>query len=54
VVALAARGFSNKLIAYELGIRADTVATHLARIRAKLGIDTRVDLVRLFHPLGRS
>jgi DNA-binding CsgD family transcriptional regulator len=47
VVACAALGHSNKLIAYELGLAPSTVAAHLARAAAKLGAATRADLVRL-------
>jgi DNA-binding CsgD family transcriptional regulator len=36
VVAYAALGHSNKLIAYELGLAVSTVSAHLARARAKL------------------
>jgi hypothetical protein len=34
VIALVARGHSNKLIAYGLGLHVGTVATHLARPRS--------------------
>jgi DNA-binding CsgD family transcriptional regulator len=47
VVACAALGHSNKLIAYELGLAPSTIAAHLARATAKLGATTRADLVRL-------
>lgn len=43
----AALGHSNKLIAYELGLTASTVAKHLARAAAKLGVRTRVELIRV-------
>lgn len=46
VVAAAGLGHSNKLIAYELGLAPSSVATLLARARAKLGLESRVDLVR--------
>jgi DNA-binding NarL/FixJ family response regulator len=36
VIAYAALGHSNKVIAYELGLAASTVASHLAHARAKL------------------
>jgi DNA-binding CsgD family transcriptional regulator len=39
-------GHSNKLIAYELGVSPSTVATHLSRAMGKLGVHTRVELVR--------
>lgn len=46
VVAAAALGHSNKLIAYELGLGASTISTLLARARHKLGLTTRGDLIR--------
>lgn len=45
---LVVRGYSNKLIAYELGLSAATVATHLSRAFAKLGVRTRLELLALF------
>jgi DNA-binding NarL/FixJ family response regulator len=45
VAALAARGRSNKLIAYELGIALGTVATLLGRAARKLGVTSRTRLV---------
>lgn len=45
VVALAARGRSNKLIAYELGIAPGTVATLLVRASRKLGVSSRARLI---------
>ena len=38
VVGYAGAGHSNKIIAYELGLTLSTVAGHLARARAKLGL----------------
>jgi DNA-binding NarL/FixJ family response regulator len=46
VAARAARGLSNKEIAYELGISVSTVAGHLAKAASKLGVATRVDLIK--------
>nr|HEX4315820.1 LuxR C-terminal-related transcriptional regulator [Kofleriaceae bacterium] len=46
VVELAARGYANKLIAYELGISAATVVRVLAAAAAKLGTTTRVELIQ--------
>lgn len=46
VAARAARGLSNKEIAYELGIAVSTVAGHLAKAASKLGAATRVDLIK--------
>ena len=45
VVSLAARGHANKFIGYELGMSASTVATHLRRGLAKLGVASRSALV---------
>lgn len=50
VVGLAVRGYSNKLIAYHLGVSESTAGSHLNRAMAKLGISSRVELVKL---LGR-
>lgn len=41
-----ARGFSNKEIAAELGVSVKTVETYKARVAEKLGLRTRVDIVR--------
>jgi DNA-binding CsgD family transcriptional regulator len=46
VVALAALGHSNKLIAYEIGLKASTVSGYLTSACSKLGITSRVELVR--------
>jgi DNA-binding CsgD family transcriptional regulator len=46
VVAYAALGRSNKLIAYELGVTSSTVATHLAQAQAKLGFQTKAELLQ--------
>ncbi len=48
VVALAAMGHTNRLVAYHLGLSKSTVATHLTHAMRKLGIASRLDLVRLF------
>jgi DNA-binding CsgD family transcriptional regulator len=48
VVALAALGLPNKLIAYELGLSSSRVATDLRRGIRKLGVANRVELIRLF------
>src|ERR1700690_187134 len=45
VVLLAARGHSNKLIGYELGITASTVGVLLGRAAARLGVKSRRALV---------
>jgi DNA-binding NarL/FixJ family response regulator len=46
VVAYAALGHTNKLIAYELGLATSTVAGHLATASAKMGVASRVELIR--------
>jgi len=48
VVQLVAQGHSDKLIAYELGLNIGSVATHVSRARGKLGVATRVELIRVF------
>lgn len=50
VCAFAARGLSNKVIAYSLGLATTTVATHLANAQKKLCVDNRIDLVRTLGP----
>lgn len=47
VAALAVEGHSLKYIASELGLSAPTVTEHMKRALAKLGLDTRMELVRL-------
>jgi DNA-binding NarL/FixJ family response regulator len=46
VARLIAQGYSNKEIASSLGISVKTVETHKARIMEKLGIESRVELIR--------
>lgn len=46
VIVRIARGFSNKEIAGELGLSVKTVETYKARVAEKLGLRTRVDIVR--------
>jgi DNA-binding CsgD family transcriptional regulator len=48
VVACAAMGHSNKLIAYDLGLSVGSVAVLLGRAARKLGVSGRVPLVRAF------
>jgi DNA-binding CsgD family transcriptional regulator len=45
VLALAALGHTNKLIAYQLGLTSSAVAMRLSRIATKLGVRTRVQLI---------
>jgi DNA-binding NarL/FixJ family response regulator len=47
VLQFAARGLPSKLIAYGLGIAESTVSTHLESATAKLGLLSRIELVRL-------
>jgi DNA-binding NarL/FixJ family response regulator len=47
-----ARGFSNKEIAAALGLSVKTVETYKARMTEKLGLRTRVDIVR--YAAGRG
>lgn len=54
VVACAAMGHSNKLIAYDLGISAGSVAVLLGRAARKLGVSGRVALVRAFRESDRA
>ena len=48
VVARAGMGHANKRIAYDLGISATTVASYLCRASKKLGVTSRVALVRVY------
>ncbi len=52
VVADAARGLSAKLIAYGHGISAPTVSSRLANASSKLGLASRLELVRIAALLG--
>jgi DNA-binding CsgD family transcriptional regulator len=51
VLGLAAHGHAYKIIGYELGLSISTVATHLNRAMAKLGIDSRRQLLTLLSVL---
>lgn len=48
VAGYAAMGHANKFIAYELGLSASTVSTHLGSAMLKLGVRSRAELARLF------
>jgi DNA-binding CsgD family transcriptional regulator len=48
VLARVATGATNKLVAYEIGIAEASVASYLRRAALKLGVRTRVDLVRIY------
>ncbi len=54
VVAFAALGHHDKLIAYELGIAHSTVRVLIARAARKLGATTREELVAKASPGGRA
>ena len=54
VATLAARGMSVKAIAEALFIGERTVETHLSNAYAKLGVDSKLDLVRRAADLGLS
>ena len=54
VVACAAMGHSNKLIAYDLGLSTGTVSVLLGRAARKLGVSGRVALVRVFREISRA
>ena len=46
VVRLIAQGYTNKEIAVQLSLSVKTVETYKARSMGKLGLDSRVDIVR--------
>jgi DNA-binding NarL/FixJ family response regulator len=46
VATLVAKGCANKWIAMHLGVSEQTVATHLARAMVKVGVTSRMDLIR--------
>lgn len=52
VVACAAMGHSNKLIAYDLGLSTGSVSAVLARAAKKLGVSSRIALIRAYRDLG--
>jgi len=54
VVACAAMGHSNKLIAYDLGLSTGSVAVLLGRAARKFGVSGRVALVRAFKESYRK
>jgi DNA-binding CsgD family transcriptional regulator len=47
VLTMAARGIATKLIAYGLGMSPPAVSSSLARAASKLGLSSRLELVRL-------
>ena len=52
MVGYAALGHPNKLIAYEMGLSASSIATYLARAAEKLGADSRPALIRAYTGLA--
>ena len=54
VAAYAAEGYSDKWIAYALGIQRTTVATHLKAALAKLALDSRAQLAKAFRAAPRT
>ena len=52
VVALAALGHTNKLVAYCLGLSPSMVAAHLKRAMGKLGVSSRLELIQTCRALG--
>ena len=52
VVEYASLGNSNKVIAYELGISASTVSTHLSHAAAKLGLRSRSAIIQTYAALA--
>lgn len=52
VVALAALGHTNKLVAYCLGISPSMVAAHLRRAVDKLGVGSRLELIQTYAALA--
>ena len=54
VVSYAARGLSSKLVAYALGIATSTVSARLSSAAHKIGVATRIELVRLAAMLARD
>jgi len=54
VVACAAMGHANKLIAYDLGLSTGSVSIVLSRAAKKLGVSSRVALIRAYRDLVAS
>ena len=54
VVNYAARGHTNKWIAFELEMTPSTVGSHIARAIRKLELRCRVDLAPLLFERGRA
>lgn len=54
VLGALALGHSNKLIAYELGLHPSTVSNHLASAGRKLGVGSRIEMVRCAREIVRG
>jgi DNA-binding NarL/FixJ family response regulator len=54
VLSVLAKGYSNKLIAHELGLATSTVGTLLARAARKLGCSSRIALARAGRALAND
>lgn len=52
VMRLVARGFTNKEVSTKLGVSVKTIETYKARSMSKLGLRSRVDIVRLANDRG--
>lgn len=52
VMRLVAQGFTNKEIAHKLGVSVKTIETYKARSMGKLGLKSRVDIVRMASDRG--
>jgi DNA-binding NarL/FixJ family response regulator len=52
ILTVAAEGLTARQIASRLGVRERTITTHLSRIYAKLGVETRAAAVRLAADAG--
>lgn len=50
---LVANGYQTKQIAHELGVKPETVSTHLAAIRKKLGAKTNAHAIAIFLSTSR-
>ena len=54
VAGYAALGHANKEIAYSLGLAVSTISSTLTQIRRKLGVASRVELVRMLQPYATA
>ena len=54
VVAQASRGLPAKMIGYAMGLSSSTVANHLLEAAGKVGVATRLELVRIAAMLSRD